>query len=120
MRKIKKIVLINPMYKRKGYYGGLHNAYQPIALGVLASLTPKDIKIVLIDEKFENSEDALDNEDNIDLVGITGFTPNIARGYEIARIIKKKGIPVIMGGIHVSFNPDEALNYCESVVIGEA
>ncbi len=120
MDKIKKIVLVNPMYKRPGYYGGLHSGYQPLALGVLATLTPKDIEIILIDEKFENYDEAIKKIQNVDIVGITGFTTNITRGYEIAKKTKENGIPVIMGGVHVSFMPEEALKYCDSVVIGEA
>ena len=53
------------------------------------------------------------------LVGITAFTSNINRAYEIARMYRKKKIKVIMGGIHISMLPDEALQYADSVVIGE-
>ena len=54
-----------------------------------------------------------------DLVGITAFTSNINRAYEIARMYREKKIKVIMGGIHISMLPDEALQYADAVVIGE-
>jgi radical SAM superfamily enzyme YgiQ (UPF0313 family) len=44
----------------------------------------------------------------------------VTRGYEIARMYRDKGIPTIMGGVHVTMMSDEALNYCDAVVIGEA
>jgi len=54
------------------------------------------------------------------LVGISAFTSNINRAYEIARIYRKRGIKVVIGGIHASMLPDEALQYVDAVVIGEA
>ena len=54
------------------------------------------------------------------LVGITASTSSATRAYEIASLYRKKGIPVVMGGIHASMLPDEALDYVDSVVIGEA
>jgi radical SAM superfamily enzyme YgiQ (UPF0313 family) len=120
MHLLNKILLVNPVYKRKGYYGKFHSGYQPLALGVLAALTPERIKIVLIDEKFEKFEDVIAKEKDVSLIGITGYTSNIIRAYQIADKAREMKIPVVMGGIHVSFNVDEALLHCDSVVIGEA
>ena len=55
-----------------------------------------------------------------DIVGITAFTAHVVRAYEIAQWYVKRGIPVIMGGIHVSMLPEEALQFCSSVLVGEA
>jgi radical SAM superfamily enzyme YgiQ (UPF0313 family) len=120
MKKISKVVLVNPVYKRKGYYNKFHGGYQPLALGVIAALTPLPIEVILIDERFEEFEKKIYEIQGVDLIGITGLTTSITRGYEIAQRAKQLNIPVIMGGIHVSFNPDEALQFCDSVVIGEA
>ncbi|RKY88250.1 B12-binding domain-containing radical SAM protein [candidate division KSB1 bacterium] len=59
---------------------------------------------------------------NSDVVGITAMTSTAPRAYEIASIIKNinKKIKIVMGGSHISFMPEEALNYADSVVIGEA
>jgi radical SAM superfamily enzyme YgiQ (UPF0313 family) len=54
-----------------------------------------------------------------DLVGISAMTSYINRGYEIADQFRDKGVPVVMGGVHPSFMPQEALKHCDAVVIGE-
>lgn len=54
------------------------------------------------------------------LVGISTITSTAPRAYEIAQHLKKRGIPVVMGGPHVTFMPDEALQYCDFVLRGEA
>ena len=55
-----------------------------------------------------------------DLVGITAMTFKANRAYEIAMKFKSRGIPVVMGGIHASMCPDEAVRYVDAVVVGEA
>jgi radical SAM superfamily enzyme YgiQ (UPF0313 family) len=64
----------------------------------------------------------LDLEDvlSADAVGISTITSTATRAYEIARLVKKMGIPVFLGGPHVSFMPEEALEYCDYVLRGEA
>jgi radical SAM superfamily enzyme YgiQ (UPF0313 family) len=55
----------------------------------------------------------------VDLVGITVMTPLATRAYEIADEFKRRGKTVVMGGMHVSALPDEALQHCDAVAIGE-
>src|SRR3990167_6668577 len=55
-----------------------------------------------------------------DPVGISTITSTSSRAYEIARIVRKAGIPVFMGGPHVTYMPDEALEVCDYVLRGEA
>lgn len=87
-------------------------------LGLLkvASLTPADWEVRIVDEKAGE----LDLSQDADLVGITSMTPMVKRGYAIADHFRGRGIPVVMGGMHVSKLPEEALGHCDSVVIGEA
>jgi len=54
------------------------------------------------------------------LVAISCYTSNSHEAYKIAKEFKKLGSTVIMGGPHVTYLPDEALQFCDSVVIGEA
>ena len=68
------------------------------------------------DEKVE----PLDLEQEADLVGITAMTALAPRAYEIADHFRRRGIKVVMGGMHVSALPEEALQHCDSVVVGEA
>ena len=56
----------------------------------------------------------------VDLVGITANTSEITRAYQICDEYKKRGISVVIGGIHASTLPDEAARHADSVVIGEA
>ncbi|HUU89689.1 MAG TPA: radical SAM protein [Phycisphaerae bacterium] len=55
-----------------------------------------------------------------DLVGISTITSTAPRAYEFAKAAKRAGIPVVMGGPHVTFLPDEALEHCDYVIRGEA
>lgn len=114
-----KLVLINPQNRRRtGFALTLSSRFPPIALGILASLTPEHWDIDIIDENFDVFEEYPDKE--ADLVGITAFTPNAYRAYEIAKYYKKKNIPVILGGIHASMLPEEAEKYVDVVFKGEA
>lgn len=87
----------------------------PLALGILAGLTPPEWEIKIIQEPL----DTPDYDEDADLVGITVATHTAKRGYEIADEFKKRGKLVIMGGIHPSVMVDEALAHCDSVCIGE-
>jgi len=112
----KRLLLINPANTyRKGYLLRRQSRQAPLALGVIASLTPADWKIRIIDENFRDHRFR-----EADLVGITAVTASAFRAYEIAAEYRQRGIPVVMGGIHASSLPEEALQYVDSVVIGEA
>ncbi|NLC50996.1 MAG: hypothetical protein GX764_01650, partial [Firmicutes bacterium] len=54
-----------------------------------------------------------------DLVGISIITSTSTEGYRIARFLREKGMPVIIGGPHATFMPEEALNYADYVIRGE-
>ncbi|MDA8137885.1 MAG: radical SAM protein [Desulfobacteraceae bacterium] len=113
-----KLLLINPSESRKkksGLGAFKSSSIAPLSLAYVASLTPETYSIRIVDENIE----ILDFPD-ADLVGITSFTPQIRRAYEIATHYREKSTPVVMGGIHVSMVPDEALKYCDTIVIGEA
>ena len=87
-----------------------------LALGILASLTPSDWNIRILQEP----KDKINFDEKADLVGITAGTHIVKRGYEIADQFRKRGVKVIMGGIHPTVLPEEALQHCDSVCIGEA
>ncbi len=54
-----------------------------------------------------------------DVVGISTITTTAPRGYALADACRKRGIPVVLGGPHVTFLPDEALGHADLVVRGE-
>jgi radical SAM superfamily enzyme YgiQ (UPF0313 family) len=115
MAKCKKLVLVNPSPLRTGLSVSANSRFSPLGLVIVASLTPDSWEVELVDENFEafSFRDA-------DLVGITAFSSAAKRAYEIAGICRAQGVPVVMGGIHASVCPDEALRFVDSVVIGEA
>lgn len=87
-----------------------------LALIILQGLTPKEHQVVTVDEEAED----IDLEHDCDLVGISFMTSNASHAYWLAREFKKRGKTVVLGGVHPTLLPDEALPYGDSVVIGEA
>jgi len=86
----------------------------PLGLAYVAGVTPPDWDVKILDENFKPFE-----FEEADLVGITAFTANVNRAYEIAHIYRDKKIKVVMGGIHASMVPEEAMRYVDAVVVGE-
>jgi len=113
----KKLLLINPGNEDKLNMGsiGLFFAFPPPSLSYLAALTPSDWDVRINDENVEplTFEDA-------DLVGISAMTSNAHRAYEISEHYRRKDIKTVMGGIHATMLCDEAIQFVDSVVIGEA
>lgn len=121
-----KLLLINPKrrntskgdfwdFKFEERITGQHSLL-PLALPTIAGVTPKDIDVEILDEKVE----PVNFDDKPDLVGIGAMTTNINRGYEIADEFRKRGVPVVIGGIHASMMPEEASVHADSIVVGEA
>jgi radical SAM superfamily enzyme YgiQ (UPF0313 family) len=111
---VNKLLLINPLGRRSGFLLSRISTFPPLGLAYVAGVTPPGWEIKILDENFDSFifEEA-------DLVGITGFTSNIRRAYEIAAIYRERGIKVVLGGIHASMNPEEAIQYADAVVAGE-
>ena len=114
----KEIFLINPM-------GGgsvlsslsfLGYRYQPSVFAILKALTPPEYRIRTFSRVFWRKRyyraDAL--------VAITCHTCNSVEAYKIAKEFRKRGAKVVMGGPHTACLPQEALEFCDSVVVGEA
>ena len=89
---------------------------QRVNLPLIAALTPPGHTITMVDEVF--APDDLNQE--VDLVGITVMTDLVPRAYQIADTYRQKGVKVVMGGIHPTILPDEALRHADAVVVGEA
>lgn len=116
LHKKKKLLLINPANKaRKGFINDVSTRFMPIGLGIVAQLTPANWDVELIDESFEEF-----TYQEADLVGLTAFTANAFRAYEIAAVYREKGIPTVMGGIHASMNTTEAMEYFDAVLTRDA
>src|SRR5260370_8082412 len=91
--------------------------YSPLAgLLAVAACIPRDqYEVVLTDENIET----IDFDLKADLVGISAMTSYVNRGYEIAGQFRAKGVPVVMGGVHSSVLPHDALNHSPPSIIGE-
>ena len=87
-----------------------------VPLLVLAALTPEGHRVTLEDENVER----LRLDDAPDLVGITVKVDTVFRAGEIARGYRRRGIPVVMGGIHPTACPEDCLPDADAVVVGEA
>ncbi len=90
-----------------------------LALPILAGLSPKDVEISFTDDLL-NPIDLMKDLKEVDLVGITVLSKTALRAYRIADAYRKKGIPVVLGGIHPTAVPEEAKEHADSIVIGEA
>ncbi len=114
------IHLINPKTKsfttRPMYFN--RALYSPLAglLAVAATIPRDKYEVILTDENIEE----IDFDLKVDMVGISAMTSYVKRGYEIAGEFRRRGVPVVMGGVHPSFMTDEALQHCDAVVVGEA
>ena len=87
-----------------------------LALYILEGLTPEIHDVRIIEEEVQS----IDFEEPCDLVGISCMTANAPRAYEVAAGFKAQGKTVVMGGVHPTILPDEALMHADSVVVGEA
>ena len=92
------------------------DAMMPLSLGVLAGRTPKGVDIRLFDDRVES----LPLDDAPDLMAITVETFTARRAYQIADGYRARGIPVVMGGYHPTFLPEESLQHADAVVTGDA
>ncbi len=110
-----KLKLIMPRAKRIAKKG-TRLRVPPFGLTMVAAATPAGFDVSVFDENISD----LDFSAPADLVGISSFTSNVERGYEIADEYRKRGVNVVMGGFHVSALPEEALGHADAVVVGEA
>ena len=119
-----RLLLINPRFRLKHYAAqhelsglfGKDKVTVPLALPILASLTPESYDIRIVDDENED----IPWDEQFDLVGITTTVTTVDRAYELADIFRQLGVPVVLGGSYVTFMPDEALQHADAIVVGEA
>ena len=95
-----------------------YRVWKPLSLMVLAGLTPPEWEISIVDENLGVPDYAA--MPRPDLVGITAFTSQANRAYEVAAYFRRLGVPVVMGGIHATTCADEVMERVDAVVTGEA
>jgi radical SAM superfamily enzyme YgiQ (UPF0313 family) len=119
-----RLYLINPsnplvsIVKVKESRWNRYRVWKPLSLMVLAGLTPPEWEVSIVDENLGVPDYAA--MPRPDLVGITAFTSQANRAYELAGHFRRLGVPVVMGGIHATMCLDEVLQRVDSVVTREA
>ena len=116
-----KIVLISPkgpLYRHRGGIFRQSLRYMPLTLPTLAALVPDDIhaEVHCIDEGIADVNRELD----ADLIGMTVITGTATRAYQLAEHFRHRGIPVVLGGPHVTLVPEDAQPHADSIVVGYA
>jgi radical SAM superfamily enzyme YgiQ (UPF0313 family) len=89
---------------------------EPLSLGALAGLTPPEVEVVLYDDRLE----PIPFDKPTDLVAITVQIFTARRAYEISAEYRKRGVPVILGGMHPTLIPEEAAGHADSIYLGDA
>ena len=124
VRKPVRILLYNPD-------NGVTRNFMPhLWMFLLQALTPPGHEVLLMDGNAQPMDEAglarFVREQNIGLVGIGAMTRMIAKAYRMADAIRATGVPVVMGGPHVTELSDEALGrdggprHADAVALGEA
>jgi radical SAM superfamily enzyme YgiQ (UPF0313 family) len=117
-----KIILLSPkgpLYRHRGGIFKKNLRYAPLTLTTLAALVPAELHadVTILDEGIEEVDpERLD----ADLVGITVITGTAVRAYELADSLRGRGIPVVLGGPHVTLIPEDAQPHADAVVVGYA
>ncbi len=96
----------------------VHRVWKPLSLLVLGGLTPPEWDVTVVDENLGVPD--YTTMPPPDLVGITAFTSQATRAYEVAAAFRGLGVPVVMGGIHATMCLEEARTRVDAVVTGEA
>ncbi|MHC5057268.1 MAG: B12-binding domain-containing radical SAM protein [Planctomycetota bacterium] len=116
-----RIALISPggpLYRRRGGIWKRSLRYAPLTLTTLASLVPDELSadVRIVDEGIED----IDPDLQADLIGMTVITGSAVRAYELSAHFRGRGIPVVLGGPHVTLVPDEAERHADAIVVGYA
>lgn len=92
------------------------DAMEPLSFAILAALTPPEVELTLTDERLES----IQYDEAVDLVALTVETFTARNAYQIAAGFRRRGVPVVMGGFHPSFLPEEAAEHADAIVVGDA
>jgi len=89
---------------------------EPLELAVLAGLTPSSHRLSMLDDRVED----IDYDGDYDLVAVSIQTFTARRAYEICDEFRRRRVPVVAGGIHVTLAPEEAAGHADAVATGDA
>src|SRR5271157_304143 len=109
-----KLLLVSPSHKGRKVIKAIR--MPQLGLHILASLTPNDVDITVVDEEINEIDLTL----YFDLVGISCMTATANRSYQLSDMFRQRGSKVVLGGIHPTILPQEAIRHADAVVVGEA
>jgi radical SAM superfamily enzyme YgiQ (UPF0313 family) len=119
-RKPRTLLLVDPYPRNNPYHLTASERraiwFPKLSLPVIAAYTPAHWDVRLVDEAVED----IDFSQPCDLVGLSVMTCYAPRAYEIAAEFRKRGKTVVLGGVHPTYCPEEALQHCDAIVCGEA
>jgi radical SAM superfamily enzyme YgiQ (UPF0313 family) len=95
---------------------GFKRSLLDLGIMTVAACTPRDIEVEIVDEYV----DRIPYDSDADLIALSAKTSCVTHAYEVAARFRARGKPVVLGGIHASLRPDEALEHVDHVVVGEA
>jgi radical SAM superfamily enzyme YgiQ (UPF0313 family) len=116
-----RILLVSPkgpLYRHRGGIFQRSLRYKPLTLTTLAALVPPELHadVQIVDEGIQD----VDTELPADVVGLTVITGTALRAYELAARFRARGIPVVLGGPHVTLLPADAQPHADAIVVGYA
>jgi len=116
----RRLLLLDPYPRNNRYHLTASERravwFPKLSLPTIAAYTPETWDVHLVDESVQD----IDFDYPCDLVGLSVMTCYAPRAYETAGEFRKRGIKVVLGGVHPTYCPEEALRYCDAVVCGEA
>ena len=119
-RKQRKLLLVDPYPRENPYHLGPSERkaiwFPKLSLPAIAAYTPEHWEIEIQDEAVRE----IDLDYPADMVGISVMTCYAPRAYQLAAEFRKRGVPVVLGGVHPTYCPDEALQHGDAIVTGEA
>ncbi|ALA56840.1 B12-binding domain-containing radical SAM protein [Nitrospira moscoviensis] len=116
----RRLLLVDPYPRNNPYHLTASERravwFPKLSLPTIAAYTPDNWDVDLVDEAVED----IDFDDPCEMVGLSIMTCYAPRAYEIAAEFRKRGKIIVMGGVHPTYCPEEALQHCDAIVCGEA
>src|SRR5512133_4007939 len=112
-----KLTLIHPCIGRRVNQPYIRSwQMEPLAPAVISALTPREVQRVFYNDSLE----PIPFDEPTDLVALNVEAYTAKRAYQIASEYRRRGVPVVMGGVHATLCPEDAAQYADAVVIGQA
>lgn len=82
----------------------------------IAAATPRQHNLLHMDDQYQMVDPSVE----VDIAALTVMTVNADRAYAIAASFRKRGVYVVMGGVHVTLCPEDAASHADTIITGDA